>query len=61
VHDVHVAVPEALADDARRAAQLPARTSVQAVIRYAVAKLAGLPDSAALAIARPRAEGGEHG
>jgi hypothetical protein len=53
VHDIHVAIPECLADDARRAAQLPARTSVQALIRVALAKLAGWPDSAV----RPAAEG----
>lgn len=54
MHDIHVAVPEALADDARRAAQLPARTSVQALIRLALARLAGWPDSAALTVARPK-------
>lgn len=57
MHDIHVAVPEALADDARRAAQLPARTSVQALIRFALARLAQWPDSAVQTVARQK--GGE--
>jgi hypothetical protein len=51
-------VSQVRADDARRAAQLPARTSVQALIRVALAKLAGWPDSAVQTVARPR-KGGE--
>jgi hypothetical protein len=57
---VHVAIPEGLADDARRAAELPPRTPVQALIRLALAKLANWPDAAATAVSRPRADGGEH-
>jgi hypothetical protein len=59
MHDVHLAVPEALVDDARRAAKLPPRTPVPAVIRHALALLAGWPDSAVASIARPRREGGK--
>jgi hypothetical protein len=57
VHDVHVAIPEGLADDARRVAQLPEHTTVQALIRLALAKLANWPEAAAATIARPRAGG----
>jgi len=56
--DVHVAVADGLAAEAMRAAKLPAGTPVQAVIRFALAKLAGWPDAAALHAARARAKDG---
>jgi hypothetical protein len=59
VHDVHVSVPRALAADAMREARLPASTSVQALIRLALARMAGWPESAAATIARTHATGGK--
>ena len=52
-------IDDSLADDARQAAGLGS-VSLPRLIRYALAKLAGWPDSAARAVARIREEGGGH-
>jgi hypothetical protein len=50
-HDLHARVPEPLLADARR--QAP-QLGVGALVRLALARLAGWPESAVQVIARPR-------
>jgi hypothetical protein len=54
IYDLHARVPEPLLADARR--QAP-QLGVGALVRLALARLAGWPDAAAEAIARPRQKG----
>ena len=56
MHDLHARVPEPLLADARR--QAP-QLGVGVLVRLALARLAGWPESAAQVIARPRADPGE--
>lgn len=47
-----VKLDPSLTDAARRAAGLPADTGITALIRYALARLAGWPEDAARAVGR---------
>lgn len=59
IRDVHIRVDDQLADAARRGAGLPADVGLAAVIRLALAKLAGWPDAAASYAARISREAGQ--
>ena len=54
--DTHIRVDESLADAAREAVGLP-HITLPALVRLALAKLAGWPDAAAATIARSRESG----
>lgn len=56
MHDLHARVPEPLLADARQ--QAP-HLGVGALVRLALARLAGWPESAAQVVARTRADHGE--
>jgi hypothetical protein len=55
VYDLHARIPEPLIADARK--QAP-QLGVAALVRLALARLAGWPESAAQTAARPRGERG---
>jgi hypothetical protein len=55
IYDLHARVPETLLAAAREAPEVPAGLGVAALVRLALARLAGWPDSAALAVTVRRA------
>jgi hypothetical protein len=57
MYDVHALVPEPLIEAARAAPDVPAGLGVAALVRLALARLAGWPDTAVRAVTRPRGGG----
>jgi len=58
VPQIRVNVPAELAEYAQGAEGVPPGMPLRALIRFALARLAGWPLGAAAAVARPRAKGG---